>query len=57
MMHTYYPPITPNAEYKLAVDEIHTLYLEESGNRNGLPVIFLHGGPGAGCCQYTSAFQ
>jgi len=48
-MYTYYPAITPNAEYQLPVDDIHTLYVEESGNPNGLPVIFLHGGPGAGC--------
>jgi proline iminopeptidase len=44
-----YPPITPNAEYQLPVDELHTLYVEESGNPNGLPVVVLHGGPGAGC--------
>jgi len=48
-MHTYYPSITPNAEYQLPVDEIHTLYVEESGNSKGLPVVFLHGGPGSGC--------
>jgi proline iminopeptidase len=48
-MQTYYPSLTPNAEYQLAVDDIHTLYIEESGNPKGLPVIFLHGGPGAGC--------
>ena len=27
----------------------HKIYVEESGNRNGIPVIFLHGGPGSGC--------
>ena len=43
-----YLPITPNAEYQLPVDKIHTLYVEESGNPNGLPVVVLHGGPGAG---------
>jgi proline iminopeptidase len=32
----------------LAVDEVHTIYWEEVGNPNGIPVIFLHGGPGAG---------
>jgi len=30
-------------------DEIHTLYVEECGNPAGLPVLFIHGGPGAGC--------
>lgn len=48
-MHDRYPPITPNAEYQLPIDAIHTLYVEESGNPDGLPVIFLHGGPGGGC--------
>ena len=32
----------------LAVDNRHTLYWEESGNSSGIPVVFLHGGPGAG---------
>jgi proline iminopeptidase len=31
------------------VDELHTLYWEECGNPSGVPVLFLHGGPGAGC--------
>jgi proline iminopeptidase len=32
----------------LAVDALHTIYWEEVGNPNGIPVVFLHGGPGAG---------
>jgi proline iminopeptidase len=48
-MDQLYPPIKPFATYQLAVDEIHTLYVEECGNPQGLPVLFLHGGPGAGC--------
>lgn len=32
----------------LSVSPIHTLYFEESGNPNGKPVVFLHGGPGGG---------
>lgn len=32
----------------LAVDEVHTIYWEECGNPDGIPVLFLHGGPGAG---------
>jgi proline iminopeptidase len=43
-----FPAIEPNQSGLLAVDEIHTLYWEECGNPNGVPVIFLHGGPGAG---------
>lgn len=48
-MQVLYPPIKPNAIYQLNVDSPHTLYVEESGNPNGLPVLFLHGGPGIGC--------
>lgn len=47
-MQTLYPPIKPYAIHELAVDDLHTLYVEESGNPRGLPVLFLHGGPGAG---------
>src|SRR5258707_4242096 len=43
-----FPPIEPYATGKLPVDARHTLYWEESGNPRGMPVVFLHGGPGAG---------
>lgn len=32
----------------LRVDSRHQIYWEESGNPRGVPVLFLHGGPGAG---------
>jgi proline iminopeptidase len=47
-MLTLYPPIHPYAEYQFAVQSPHVLHVEESGNPKGLPVIFVHGGPGAG---------
>lgn len=43
-----YPPIIPFDSGYLKVDDIHTIYYEQSGNRDGVPVVFLHGGPGAG---------
>ena len=43
-----YPEIEPYNEFELKVSEIHTIHAEESGNQNGKPVIFLHGGPGGG---------
>lgn len=43
-----YPAIEPYRTGRLPVDDLHTLYWEECGNPNGLPVVFLHGGPGAG---------
>ena len=43
-----YPPLEPHRRGKLAVDALHTLPWEESGNPKGIPVVFLHGGPGGG---------
>jgi len=47
-MRTLYPPIAPYAEQRLAVDDLHTLQLQQCGNPDGIPVVFLHGGPGGG---------
>ncbi|KXS13087.1 proline iminopeptidase [Gonapodya prolifera JEL478] len=44
-----YPPIEPYKTHSLKVDGVHTLYVEECGNQHGVPVVFLHGGPGGGC--------
>lgn len=46
-MHSLYPSIKPYAQHELKVSELHTLYLEETGNPEGLPVVVLHPGPGA----------
>lgn len=43
-----FPPIEPYRSGSLPVDNLHTLYWEECGNPQGVPVLFLHGGPGAG---------
>jgi len=43
-----YPPISPYETGTLTVDAPHVLYWELSGNPRGKPVVFLHGGPGAG---------
>jgi proline iminopeptidase len=43
-----FPAIEPYQHGMLSVDEIHTIYWEQSGNPEGIPVVFLHGGPGAG---------
>lgn len=44
-----YPPVEPSAAGFLPLDDIHTMYWEESGAPDGVPVLFLHGGPGGGC--------
>lgn len=51
-----YPDIKPYARHSLAVDSRHTLYVEEVGTPTGIPVVFLHGGPGAGCEPYHRRF-
>ena len=47
-MRELYPEITPYNSFKLKVSDIHEIFVEESGNPEGKPVIFLHGGPGGG---------
>ncbi|MEO1132212.1 MAG: prolyl aminopeptidase, partial [Cyanobacteria bacterium J06639_1] len=43
-----YPSIEPYATEMLAVSDGHVLYVEQSGSPLGVPVVFLHGGPGSG---------
>jgi proline iminopeptidase len=43
-----YPPVAPYSTGYLSVSGGHELYYEECGNPDGKPVVFLHGGPGAG---------
>jgi len=51
-----YPDIQPFASHRLAVGGPHELYLEQCGNASGIPALFLHGGPGAGCEPYHRRF-
>ncbi|MFT4569983.1 MAG: proline iminopeptidase [Hyphomicrobiaceae bacterium] len=43
-----FPEVVPYLSGTLAVSDLHTLYFEESGNPDGIPLVFLHGGPGGG---------
>ena len=43
-----FPSIDPYKILNVNVSSNHCLYVEQSGNPKGIPVIFLHGGPGAG---------
>lgn len=51
-----FPEIEPYQNGYLKVDQDHTIYYEQSGNPNGKPVIFLHGGPGGGSSPKTRRF-
>ncbi|HEY8682724.1 MAG TPA: prolyl aminopeptidase [Rhodanobacter sp.] len=55
-MREMYPAIAPYRTHRIAVDAIHTLHVEECGHPDGLPVVFLHGGPGAGLAAYHRRF-
>ncbi|MEO1274540.1 MAG: prolyl aminopeptidase [Pseudomonadota bacterium] len=46
---TLYPPREPFRQQVMEVPGGHRVYVEESGVKNGVPVIVLHGGPGGGC--------
>ena len=43
-----YPTAELFNSFQLPVSDMHSIYVEESGNKHGKPVIFLHGGPGGG---------
>lgn len=47
-MKTLYPEIFPYHTFFLSTHSKHQVYIEESGNPQGIPVIFLHGGPCSG---------
>jgi proline iminopeptidase len=56
-----YPEIEPYATGRLPLDAMHTMHWETCGNPHGVPLVFLHGGPGGGCLPhhrryYDSAF-
>ncbi len=58
LMINYYPEIEPYNSFKLKVSELHEIYVEEVGNPDGIPMLFLHGGPGGGLqSQYRRYFD
>jgi proline iminopeptidase len=55
-MQPLYPPTEPWQTCTVEVDNGHCLYVEECGNPHGIPAVFVHGGPGAGCETYHRRF-
>jgi proline iminopeptidase len=51
-----YPASAPFNEGKLDVGDGHVIAYQEYGNRDGIPIVYLHGGPGAGCAPYFHRF-
>ncbi|MDB6080869.1 MAG: Proline iminopeptidase [Chlamydiia bacterium] len=54
--HSLYPTEKPREEGYIQVSEVHNLFYATYGNPNGIPVVILHGGPGAGCNDTMSRF-
>lgn len=48
-MLTYFPAIKPYKQQFFEVEAPHRIYVEECGNPKGIPIVFVHGGPGGGC--------
>lgn len=55
-MRELFPPIVPYSQGFLAVDDTHTIYWEQSGNPDGVPILVVHGGPGAGATSVHRRF-
>lgn len=55
-MRRLFPEISTNFHDMLDVGDGHQIYYEESGSENGIPVLFVHGGPGAGCASSHRQF-
>lgn len=51
-----HPEIEPYNKGMLRLDDLHEMYWEECGNPHGAPVVFLHGGPGAGAAPAHRRF-
>lgn len=56
MTNKGYVNTTINETHYLEVDEHHRLYIEECGNPKGVPVVFLHGGPGGSISETSRRF-
>jgi len=55
-MEILYPPIEPRHHGWLDVGDGHEIYFEESGNPDGKPCVFVHGGPGGGSSPEARQF-
>ncbi len=53
---TLYPAIRPHRHFHMDAGQGHKIYVEQAGNADGIPVLFLHGGPGGGISAYHRQF-
>lgn len=55
-MRPLFPEINCNQTHMVAVSDGHQIYVEESGNPKGIPVVYCHGGPGGGSASFYRRF-
>jgi proline iminopeptidase len=55
-MQILYPEIKPYKRHQFRVSDLHELYIDEAGNPAGVPVLFVHGGPGGACDASSRRF-
>ena len=55
-MQVLFPELKPYARHELSVSSLHTLYVDEAGNPDGIPLLFVHGGPGGACDASSRRF-
>lgn len=51
-----YPPIEPYISERIPVSDGHEIHVEQSGNPHGIPILFVHGGPGGGTSPIQRRF-
>lgn len=56
-MHVLYPEIKPYKRHQLKVSDQHELYVDQAGNPHGVPILFIHGGPGRAATPALGGFM
>ncbi|PCJ23794.1 MAG: prolyl aminopeptidase [SAR86 cluster bacterium] len=55
-MQILYPELKPYKRHQFKVSDLHELYLDEAGSADGIPILFVHGGPGGACDSSSRRF-
>lgn len=55
-MQILYPELKPYKRHQVTVSGNHELYVDEAGNIDGIPILFVHGGPGGACDSSSRRF-
>ena len=56
-MHVLYPEVKPYWRQQLKVSDQHELYVDQAGNPQGVPILFIHGGPGQAVTPALDGFM